>query len=982
MIRSKLNSTVACGAIAALLASWAGAVEAGDAAGPDAPLTAGAVAAPYAAAQSQTDTTPPPSDAAKSQSTTVKEVVVTATGTNISGVKPVGSEAVVMSHDQIVDSGLTNVTQVLETLPQVQATGDPGGAVYREGGTAGYGGNSTQGTAINLRGIGSAATLTLVDGHRLTPSGAALTFTEAIQVPIAAIDRIEVVADGASAIYGSDAVSGVVNYILRKNYNGVEVSGRYTSDYGYDEWGASVTAGHSWSSLGPLGAGNLIFSYDHDERSAMPSSKNALLSQNLTPFGGVDDRMNGNTATPGAPGNIVVGTPGPFGSVGAPYTYYGLPTGANTGLTGADLKSTANLWDSAQYSDYLGQVRRDQFALFLNQDLTPWLSVSYEGFYTHRDTISRGLPTSIENMSANFTLPASSPYYVTGIPGVTAGTPETVQYQFFKDIGAAVTDNPDTNYTNVLGAKLKLGPEWKADFFYTYGHDKTCGICNLGNNIDEAAFQNEINLGNINPLSSQPLSKTEIAKFLGTNVQNAENSINDVVLKLNGPLFKLPGGEVKLGFGGEFEHFEEHVANGANRGPNDAFNWDNIDTNTRNVTSAFAELYVPIIGSENRLPMVKSLVLDVAARFDQYSDFGDTTNPKLGLTWGVNDDLSLRASWGTSFRAPALTDTNPDVFSFDAVFPAANNSGDPKIKNAFPGYTNIMLIGGGNPKLKPETATTWTTGFDYAPSWLRGLKVSGTYYSIEYSNQIVFSPPWQLFLSSPQYRQLYGANIVPINQPSTCVEGNKASYDPKLLPYLNAIHLYGGTTGQECSIQVVLDDRESNLASTFQDGLDFQVRYGRSTSLGYMSVGGAVTRILDNRQTPVQGAGQINVLNQIYYPVSTRARVDFGWMRGSWSGNLFVNYVGSYLNNQTLTINGVRQPFQTVPAWVTVDAGLTYKIPTDAPGWARGVRVALNVQNLFDRDPPVVLQANFMGFDASNANIFGRIVTVQLTKSF
>lgn len=898
---------------------------------------------------------------------------IVVTGTHISGVKPVGSETTSLNHNQIVATGLSNITDVVKTLPQVQNLG-----VLREGSTAGYGGNSTQGTAINLRGIGTSATLTLVDGHRLAPSGAASAFTESTQLPIAAIERVEIVSDGASAIYGSDAVSGVVNYVVRKHYDGTEVGVRYRSTFGNYDVGGSVTTGHSWPSLWSMGQGNYILSYDQEYRTRLQSYKSPWLARDLTRFGGKDNTINGNTATiPGIPGNIVVT------NADGSYTYYGVPAGDNSHLTAAELLSTPNTSDPALYSDYVGEMRRRQAVLVLNQDITDWLSVSYEGFYTQRNTVTNSYP----NNAANVSLPASSPYYVSGITGVAPGAAETVQYNFAKDLGAQSISNPDLTWTQTLSFNANMPGDWKMDGFATFGRDATCGICNVGNNLNFDAFQAEVNNGDINPFSSTPLSATETAKFLGTNIQLAQNKMRDVGLKFAGPLFSLPAGKVRMAIGAESQYNQLSLQNGANRGVNNVFNWDNTPTSHRTVDSAYAEIYVPVIGEANSLPLVKALNIDLAARYDDYSDFGGTTNPKIGLTWDVTEDFSLLASWGHSFRAPTLNDTNTDVYSVAYVNPfTANNSGDSAIKQSFaPGFTGALNFLGANPDLKPETAKTWSAGFDYKPHQITGLAIGGSYYNIHYDNQIVFSPPTQLFLASPQYRQLYAKYITPIDN-TGCVEGDSSTYDPKLKPWLAMHFLYGGYSGSVCQINVVIDGREANLASTFQDGVDLHWNYFRPTPLGMFTTGGAITKILNATQTPVEGAPAIKAYNRIYSPVGLRARLTFGLTHGRFNTNLYVNHTGSYLNNLTIsdTVNGVavQRPYQRVPAYTTFDLGIAYIVPKDAgESWLRGLRASVTFQNLLDKDPPVVLNGT-SAYDAANADIYGRTTMLQLSKSF
>jgi len=922
-----------------------------------------------------------PAGKAKAKKPTNSETTtVVVTGTHIQGVKPVGSETTTLDHDQIVATGMGNAADVVKTIPQVQNVGDPNGQNYREGGTSGYGGNSTQGTAINLRGVGSAATLTLVDGHRLAPSGAATAFTEANQLPIAAIEKIEIVSDGASAIYGSDAVSGVINFVVRKHFDGTEVGTRYQSTLGNYDADFNLTTGRSWSHLGNLGEGNFIFSLDQEDRSRFKSSKSPFLARDLTRFGGHDNTVSGNTASvPGIPGNLVVQNAG-----GTTYSYYTLPSGANAHVTGAQLTPGGNFIDPANYSDYLGALHRSQYVLFVNQEIAPWLSVAYEGFYNHRVTVSRGYV----NNAANVTLHASNPYYITGAPGVAPGADETIQYNFVKDLGPQANFNPDTSWTQNLSFHASMPAAWKADGFVTFGRDATCGICNFGNNLNMAAFQAQVDAGNINPLSTTPLTPAQLATFMGSNIQSTQNNMNDSGLKFAGPLFDLPAGKLRAAVGLEYEYNKLALQNGANRGAGNVFGWDNTPSAHRTVSSAFVELYVPVIGGSMNVPLVKSLNFDFAARTDHYSDFGSTTNPKIGFTWDVTDRFTVLGSWGKSFRAPALNDINPYVFSYAFVNPfATNNTGDPSIKPTIPGlpYTGAMQFGGANPDLKPETARTWSAGFEYRPRQIEGLSLGMTYYNINYDNQIVFSPPTNLFLSSATYEKLYSKYITVINN-TGCVEGNPATYDPKLQKWLNTPFLYGGIAGNICKTDVVIDGRESNLASTHQEGADLHANYFHVTPIGLLTLNGQVTKIINATQTPVDGAAAVKAYNAIYRPVGVRARIGAGLISGGWITNLYLNHTGSYLNNLTIsdTVAGVavQRPYQVVGAYDTLDLTEAYIVPKDSgPKWLRGIRASISMQNVFDRKPPTVLNGT-QAYDPANANIFGRVTSLQLTKDF
>lgn len=953
-----------------------------------------------APADEQTGQPVAPPDAQSDSDADNAEIVVTATGTNISGIAPVGTEAVTLNRDAILNSGKTSLSDVVRDLPQVTNLG-----IYREGATQG-GYNATQANAINLRGLGIGGTLTLVDGHRLPSTGTVSTITDANQLPIAMIERVELIVDGNSAIYGSDAVGGVVNYVTRKNLEGVEVTGRLTLVDGYKEYGGSITAGHMWNSLGGLGAGNIIVSYDYGWRDKMWASSRARLSQNLTQFGGIDNRITGGAlnggvgpqsgsfASPGAPGNIIVPT-------GGTYTYYGLPQGNGTGLTFASLSATPNLIDTADYTTYMGSMERHQAVVLFNQELTPWATFFFEGLYTKRHTRSE----QFQSNGPDVCIAATSPFYIAGIPGTAGQTCSTgpspgdarvpgitMQYNFQNAIGSWGTDNPDESYTLISGIRAEIPGGWNAEASFTLGVDDTCGICRLDNNSSFGAFQHQVNLGNINPFSTAPLTAAQRASFVGTVLQYSHRRFKDVVVKANGPLFDLPGGTVKAAVGGEYTHTSYNLESGGNISPGEQgdyaapsrdneFVWSNFADGSRSVAAVFAEVYVPLVGAQNAVPLVRALNFDAAVRYDHYSDFGDTINPKLGVTWEVFDDLTVRGSWGTSFRAPALTDNDPYVGSFKFLTSFPTNVPGVDCFSPFPGLclSNTLILFGAQPGLEPETSENWSLGFDYQPRWLEGLKLSTTYYNIRYSNRLQ-SPPWQEAFANPANFARYAQYAKAIDN-TGCVQGDPSTYDPTLVPYLSAVGLYTlymPVAGRECQVQAVADGRTTNIGTTNQEGLDLSTTYGFDTSIGAWNLGGMLTIVLKETAQYVEGAPVVSRLDTIGYPVSLRGRGSVTWVNGPWVANLFMNYVGSYKNTTPLN-NSVST---RIAPWTTFDAGLSYTFRDDLWKGLAGMRISLNAQNLFNRDPPLVLTNNYASYDPQQANILGRIVTLQLAKSF
>ena len=1031
-----------------------------------------------------------------SSSSTVETVTVTATGTNISGIAPVGSESLTVDRDQILSTGRTSLGDLFNVIPQVSGASSGGGGIStRQGGTSGYGAagaggaDATQTTAVNLRGIGAQATLTLVDGHRVAQSGATNIYTEINQIPVAAIQRVEVILDGNSAIYGSDAIGGVINLVTRKDYNGIEATGRATFVDGYNEYGGSVTAGHSWDHIAGLGAGNIIVSFDYDYRQAMLNSARGYLAQDLRRYGGLDNRVpsgsvNGGVG-PGQPSNNA--SPGPNGDVAycdvwnastqtcggggvAPsYVYFGLPSGSDgTGLTTGSL-TDPTFSDNAKDTTYLGKQLRYQGAGFFNQDITNWLSIYVDAFYTHRElnnTQSQGgnFGLTINQVCAPsfgvacngfyFPVPYNNPLYIApptapSGSGYTYGGPMTILYDSTDHGHLVSVRNPDENYTFIGGVKVDLPFEWNGEMSMTYSRDNTCGECQIGTNLDGSAFNYQVDeaamalagdpissSAPINPLSNANLTAAQLSEVYGTNIQLTTNRFTDFVAKANGPLFDLPGGTVRAAVGGEFQFASELVQNGANRSvippsfaifggysdpvngvdplidqgygylgqngdtsgvgctapkkncaprsPSGAialnqFAWDNIAGKDHHIMSAFAELYIPVIGEKNGIPLVQSFNIDAAVRYDHYSDVGDTTNPKVAATWQVNDDLKFRGSWGTSFRAPSLADDNPYVFSYKLAY---QGSGTNNVSGlGIPTGPIVALILGGQPSsLQPETATNWSVGADYSPHWLDGFKTSATFYSIDYSNQIAGFPGGTNFLGSDSAYALYKNYVTIIHQPGTCNPNDPNTFDPAFLPAYNAFGLYGSPYYlgvSPCQVQAVLDERTTNLATTQQQGIDFDANYNFESSAGIWDFDLSGTTVVKDTITTVPGAAPQSVLGKIYYQQRWKGRGEVSWSQGPWLANLFMNYVGDYQNNV-----GLAGKISRVPAWVTFDASVTYSFDDLDWEWAKGTHLQLSAQNLFDRDPPIVLTSLGSAYDPTAANVYGRIVSINLTKDF
>lgn len=962
------------------------------------------------------------------------EIVVT--GSNISGVKPVGNTATVLTREDAIKAGYSTPAELLRTLPQVRQ-----GEFDSDGGRSTISlQNSGGANSVSLRGLGgSSGTLILIDGRRTVQVGTNTNTTDANQVPIAAIQRVEVVADGASAVYGSDAVAGVINYIIRKDYKGAEVTIRGNNNQGGFEQGVDATLGTTWDS--GLGRGNILAAYSYSHRDPWNQSQSPNLRWDSRSVGGFDRRIDGANATIGFVPAIVVAGTGPNATLprATSNIYYGLPDGANVGLTAAQLRlNDPNLTDLSYYTDYVGKLDRHQVAIYANQELGENFELFFQGNYLNRETRTRsaeGVSSSqpvllrqfLRDPATGAVTATPNPYYINGIPGVAPGANLTVLYATLKDQGPKIYKGSDETYNLTGGLRAKLPWGWNGEAFYTFGRNKGCGYCIVKGYYNPTALQYQIDIGAINPLSSAALTPTQFASVSGPQTQIGHNGLDDAVIKFNGPLFDLPGGTVRAAFGGEriktFNYNENTSVAGTNNAATVLTNRANSYYN-RTVWSAFGEVYVPLVGEEMNIPGIKSLVVNAAVRYDDYSDTKHTTNPKFGATWQVADFLSIYGSWGTSFVAPSLTDKNPSAYVSGLVtnliqpYNAAGATAADRLRQVdtrilsspvpflpellcgsiIPGQCvlqNVAILFGSNPNMRPQTSTNWTLGMEFKPGG--GFRANVNYYNIDFKDRIVFPRTLPEFLAGrvagsnpPSYRG-YEQFIVPINNPATCVNGNIATADPALQAFLSR-PIYGSSSGvgalaafpNLCAIRGVLDSRFINLGRTKSEGLDIDVGWTGTMGEVALSATAAANVILRHDETVGPGAPTISTLNRTNGPLKWRGRASIGAAYRGFTGTLFGNYLGAFTNddNRDTTTGALTTPVK-ISAYTTFDLNLGYSTNFQGreAGVLKGLRGSVTILNLFDRDPQVVSNG-FGAFLAGRGSPFGRSVSFQLTGSF
>ncbi|NML04343.1 TonB-dependent receptor [Sphingomonas sp. G-3-2-10] len=852
----------------------------------------------------------------------VTELVVT--GSRLRGAAPVGSTVTTLGREDVEMSGAVSTDRLIQQLPQVFDLGVSENSRGQGGGS----GNIAYGNTINLRGIGPYATLILVDGHRAVNNSRAF---EPSVIPTLGLERVEVVADGASAIYGSDAIAGVVNLIPRRSLDGVEATARYGAGADFNESQFGLAIGKKWET------GQVMLAYERVYRSNLNGDDRDFFRSDQRGFGG-----NNYLVTRCAPGTLRAG--------GVSYAMPGQLTQANAGSLVAGTTNTCNdligqdLFPSQRYNSVNGTF---------TQEITPWLTVFADGFYSKREY--ERLPAYF---SSTLTVPQTNAFFVR--PAGFVGTSYTIDYNFINDLPRDVSIGSATNWQVTPGVRVKLPHDWQFEALVTYGegNDQSDQVRGLNATALNAA------LASSNPATAfdpYGLGRTSPATLLAiSNFVTLSPTLNEFVgyeARINGALFSLPGGDVKLAAGYEGQEINTHLgsARGAAGTPITFRHFQ------RRVDSGYAELLIPIFSGLNATPGFQKLEINLAVRYDKYSDVGDTTNPKFGVNWSPLKGLTLRGSYGTSFRAPLISQ----------IYGNSNNLFGQTYQNPAGGSPLTgFAYSGPNLNLAPEEATTWSIGGDWDVT--PNLRVSATYWNVEYINQV------DSYLSDlailTRESQFAGTGII--------LTGT-AARDRVLALLASGVTLARGTFpgGDPNNVTLFIDGRNNNLGQSNTSGIDATVNWRIPTdNLGTFTLNASGT-YLTNFKTAVSPAGTpVDRRNTLFYPLTFKARGSIAWDIDAMHAQVTVTHVGGYRNTAVT-------PNQNVSSFTPVDLILAFDLgEMGAPRALEGITLGIEVRNMFDSGPPYVNLAPGVngggGYDPSAASPIGRVMAASIRAKF
>jgi iron complex outermembrane receptor protein len=849
---------------------------------------------------------------------------VNVTGSLIHGVQDVVAPLIYLKQQQLAQASYATVQDALYSLPIISLNGP------RE--DLGIDDNSQYGAGLDLRGLGVGATLVLVNGYRQPLAGLNGDFVDVSTIPWSAVDHIEVLPDGASALYGSDAVAGVVNIIMRDDFDGAETRARYgTAIGGRREALVSQLLGTHWSS------GHAMLAYQYSDTTPLGAADRPYAANaDKTPYGG------GNYETYYSnPANIL-----------DPATLqpaYGVPPGENgQGRATAALLPTVNLYNQFAQEQLFPQVRAHELYTTAVQDLDGKLQLFFEGRLTERDALRNYFPDEQVLL-----VPPSNPFYLNPFTGV----PYTlVAYNFAQDFGPAAFSERSRAYVTTAGVKLRLGATWQATLSESYGRQSLRS--DEYNVADPAALAAA--LADPNPATAfDPFgagSHTNPRTLAAINrdyVLHAASTVEYTRVVADGSLFNMPAGDAKIAVG--MERREERLAHDV-AGPLNLYEPAIPQSYSRHITSLFSQVALPLAGDPTNPRAVPRLELVAAGRYEHYSDFGGTFNPTVRVRWIPIESLKLRASWGRSFRAPKLDD----------LYDTSNNAAgsivlpDPKSPT---GRSLVLVEQGSNPSLKQETAKTWTAGVDLAPPLLPGYTLSLTYYSIDYQNRIAqpaVDNPFAILINASEWAAVITRNPSPAQIAAIC---NEADYQGLVSACLAS------------SPAAIIDGRLANLARTQTTGIDLQAGDYFSGSWGSIDLGLTGNHVFKFDQSVTADSPPIDIVNTINNPQGLRLRGTIEWNREGPrlpgpGFSLAVNYTGGYKNPDSTRMPDVRP-------WTTLDARIVYRTRPDA-GWLSGMEFAVNAVNVLNRAPPFV--DDEFGYDLYNVQALGRVVSADVSK--
>ena len=889
-------------------------------------------------ATSTTELTNAPPSASGEKVQRMKPIVVT--GSNIPSLEDQPIAPVLRIDKESIDrSGARTVAEVMQRVPM-----NNGNQSFSDYGSAG---SFTPGTSsVALRGFGPQDTLVLLNGRRLAASpfgdnfnGVQANFVDLNTIPVEAVERVEIEKDSGSAIYGSDAIAGVVNVILRTDYDGLQLS----SSYGNAARSDIAEQQHSLVAGITSGKSQMMIFLDYFSRNSSflrdrPISKNfAFYSTN-----GGQATFPAQTATGGTSLYVPpTGAPGGAGDL-SPDPTVGNSVAANIFNTNI---RTVDYPETQRYGGYT------TFTYDISDNVTFFCDAGYRKILTHYEIN----PTPIVGDQDGWAVGPNNPF--NPFPGQST----LVKWRLFQT-GPRINDI-DTDYVRVLpGLRFKIGESWNIETAYLYNRIDTTD--NGKNFIESNALANALNDANpltaLNPLlpAGTPQNQATIDSLKVRTTRQGTYEYWEYDIRANGNTIDLPAGPIAVSVGGStrWEEFSDTPDSLSQAGLIVSQGGNPATSGNRDSDAIYWEGFVPLVSPQKNMPGVYSLQVQGAGRFEYYSDFGTTVKPKAGIKWQPIKELAFRFSYSQGFRAPTLAELyTGQSAGFQQGIPDLARCAPPTGSNPNPGAfpdtddvctgQNIQYktITGGNPNLNAENSDSYYVEGSYQPPFVKGLTVTVGWTWITV-HDVISAPNPAFVVANPG---LFPAGSV-VRDPAQAA--------------------FVGDPGPIISI----NNQLVNISEQETDAIDIDINYVRDVDGVGNFTGNLLATYVPSFTQSSPDSGTVQLAGEGSFP-KVRGNASLYWQgpKDTWASKLgfgpTFNYWSSY--------NEVLYPPRRVKDWWTVDVQANYELP-----WR--TTVTLGCQNIADRNAPRSLGQNGEGYDAAVADNEGRFVYARITKSF
>ncbi|MFD2166611.1 TonB-dependent receptor plug domain-containing protein [Thalassotalea euphylliae] len=840
------------------------------------------------------------------------------TRTSMEGPSPVTS----LSSEDIQKTGVTDLISLFTKLP-ISGQGTFSTQANSSDDTA------NGGSSVSLRGLGADSTLILVNGRRVSVSpfakGIDTAFVDINNIPLSAIKRVDILKDGASATYGSDAVAGVINVILRDDVEGVELSGKFggTADGGGEETSISMVFGNQTEKS----SHTFILEY-FDREEVLYADRDYSKTANQFARTG-DPLATDYRSSSGISGSIMLadGT----GRIADTFGNDVCPADQITPIRDTDGNQIGSncRYDYAPHMTMIPDAERFSWNYMGKYEINDTVRVFGELNGQNSKSVIRGAGSPSFN---ELFMSGDNPNHpFADMPDHEFHGQDLTMRRRTVDIGNREKRVDSDYYRAILGLQGEFGDwNWEVAYSYIKSESTERGVDGFPNSrrtqeAIDGVLQDDGSTLYWNPFEPSQNSQESLDYIETTTTRVGKSTNRSIDAKISGPIMEMKYGDLMLAVGAEYR--EEKISDN----PDDQFIRGDIfgteatqARGSRDNTAVFGEL---------ALPLLETLEIQLAVRHEDYSDFGTTTDPKVSFLWAPNEDLSIRGSYGTAFRAPSLhqlglgrTDESPNLIDTArcALTANADNSCDGQ---------EYTLVYEGNPDLDAEESTSYNLGVIYNVT--ENLNFSVDYYTYEIEDVITADGQ---FLMDTQ-----GLNPEIVERRPTTIPNDPGEV-------------------------IQINDTFRNIGNIDTSGFDLDVRYNLETEYGQFRFGYVMNYVVEFEDTRPDGTGgsRLHLKEGDFEQPEIRWTTSVDWIKDDFSTTMAINFVDEF--NQKDPAKG------KVDSMTTVDASINYF-------GIENTVLTLGATNLFDEEPPFAYH-DFMGFVVNVHSGQGRFAYAQATYKF